>query len=199
MALKKTPPRKRRLQLAKAWIPTYTGKNIVKGYRKHFGLSPLAAVADLKLLGYEFSTEYIEALKRDQVNRSRKKKSDSEPSCDSNEYDFFDDFCHEQEAPKKIRRFKNHVLVGGKLLQTNKRFSQLKESQKSLISGWLRDEYKDFYESNKKFPSSSYEIEEILDAVYEKIQERDIWIPFEEVSRYFNSRQTRYKNKLMKK
>jgi hypothetical protein len=51
MALKKTLPRERRLQSAKTWIPTYTGKNIAKGYKKHFKLSPLEAVKDLMLLG----------------------------------------------------------------------------------------------------------------------------------------------------
>ena len=72
MALKKTPPRERRLHMAKAWIPTY---NIVKGYRKHFVLSPLGAVADLLLMGYEFTPEYIEQLKRDEVNRSNLKRN----------------------------------------------------------------------------------------------------------------------------
>ena len=33
--------------------------------------------------------------------------------------------------------------------------------------------------SNNKFPSSKSETEAILDLVYERIQERDIWIPFE--------------------
>jgi len=38
---------------------------------------------------------------------------------------------------QKTRKFKNHEFVGGKLLQTNKKFSQLKEKQKSLIAEWF--------------------------------------------------------------
>lgn len=36
---------------------------------------------------------------------------------------------------------KNHKMVNGKLLQTNKSFSQLKEKQKIKINGWLYDKY----------------------------------------------------------
>jgi len=36
---------------------------------------------------------------------------------------------------------KNHMMVNGKLLQTNKKFSQLKNSQKQKINGWLYEEY----------------------------------------------------------
>jgi len=93
MALKKTPPREKRLQMAKAWIPTYTGKNIVKGYKKHFVLSPLAAVADLQLMGYEFTPEYIEQLKRDEVNRSNAKRKLKEELIERLEYDEFEGFC----------------------------------------------------------------------------------------------------------
>ena len=59
MALKKTPPRIKRLQLAKIWISTYTGENIVKGYKKHFALTPLGAIKDLQLLGYIFLSNNI--------------------------------------------------------------------------------------------------------------------------------------------
>ena len=91
MALKKTPPRERRLQMAKAWIPTYTGKNIVKGNKKHFALSPLGAVEDLQLIGYEFTPEYLEELKRDEVNRSNSKREPKEESLEFLEYDEFND------------------------------------------------------------------------------------------------------------
>ena len=147
MALKKTLQRERRLQMAKAWIPTYTGENIVKGYKKHFALSPLGAVADLQLMGYAFTPEYIEQLKRDEVNRSNSKRKPREESLEFLEYDNFnddeveklcwfssDDECENVSSKKK---FKNHEFVGGKLLQTNKKFSQLKEKQKSLIAEWF--------------------------------------------------------------
>jgi len=44
--------------------------------------------------------------------------------------------------------------VGGKLVQTNKKFSQLKEKQKSFIAEWFYIEYDSFYKNNNKFPST---------------------------------------------
>jgi len=204
MALKKTPPREKRLQMAKAWIPTYTGKNIVKGYKKHFALSPLAAVADLQLMGYEFTPEYIEQLKRDEVNRSNAKRKLKEELLERIEYDEFEGFCcflkdECKNVPlQKTRKFKNHEFVGGKLLQTNKKFSQLKEKQKSLIAEWFYIECDNFYKSNNKFPSSKSETEAILDLVYERIQERDIWIPFGEIKQYFAKRKTKIEKRVLK-
>ena len=37
---------KDRLQVAQYWIPKYTGKNLVSGYRKHFGVDLLCAIKD---------------------------------------------------------------------------------------------------------------------------------------------------------
>ncbi len=36
--------REGRLQAAKYWLPKYNGKNIVKGYSKHFGVNIICAV-----------------------------------------------------------------------------------------------------------------------------------------------------------
>ncbi|RCX12091.1 hypothetical protein DFR58_12441 [Anaerobacterium chartisolvens] len=210
MALKKTPPRERRLQMAKAWIPTYTGKNIVKGYRKHFALSPLGAVADLQMMGYEFTPEYIEELKRDEVNRSNSKRKPKEELLEFLEYGEFDDeeavelwwFSSDDECgsvPPKTRKFKNHEFVDGKLLQTNKKFSQLKEKQKALIAEWFFIECNSFYKNNNKFPSSKSDTEAILDLVYDRIQERDIWIPFGEIKHYFGKRKTKIEKRVLKK
>lgn len=210
MALKKTPPRERRLQMAKAWIPTYTGKNIVKGYRKHFALSPLGAVADLQMLGYEFTPEYIEELNRDEVNRSNSKRKSKEESLEFLEYDEFNDevaelcwFSSEDDCgnvpPQKKRNFKNHEFVGGKLLQTNKKFSQLKEKQKALIAEWFYIECDNFYKENNKFPLSKGETETIIDLVYERIQGHDIWIPFGEIKQYFSKRKARIEKRVLKR
>lgn len=89
---------------------------------------------------------------------------------------------------------KNHKWVGGKLLQTDKKFSQLKETQKEKINNWLYDEYKRIYDQVDK-PPDSRRNDEILNAVYEKIEESEIWIPYGEVRQYFYSR----KNALCKR
>lgn len=43
--------RAQRLQSAKDWLPTYTGKDIVKGYRKRYGVDWGCAFAELEMLG----------------------------------------------------------------------------------------------------------------------------------------------------
>lgn len=175
MALKKIPPREKRLILAKQWLETYEGKNIAKGYRKHFGVPPLCAVKDLQMLGFEFTDDYIEALKISQKN------------------------CRKQKDVDKLKRkFKNHEYVEGKLLQTNKKFSQLKMKQKEFISALIKDEFRRYYELNKEFPVKKSDKEEVIQNIYDKINEREIWIPFGEFKKFFISKQTRIKNKILK-
>lgn len=48
-----------RLQSAKYWILKYTGKNIIKGYIKHFGVDLPCAIRELKLLGVELNDQYV--------------------------------------------------------------------------------------------------------------------------------------------
>lgn len=52
-----------RLQAAKYWIPKYEGKNIIKGYSKHFGVNMLCAIKELEILDYKLDSEYIKRLK----------------------------------------------------------------------------------------------------------------------------------------
>ena len=94
------------------------------------------------------------------------------------------------------RKFKNHELVDGRLLQTNKTFSHLKESQKNSIAGWLYEECLEAFKQTKRFPSAKSEKEVILDAVYEKIQQHNIWIPFIEIKQYFSKKQTKLRNRI---
>lgn len=58
---------------------------------------------------------------------------------------------------------KNHRIIDGKLLQTNKKWSALKLSQRE----WIINELK----------------EHTVDEAYSKIQERGIWIPYHEIKR----------------
>ena len=80
---KTTPARTRRLNLAKHWIVTYTGKNIVRGYAKHYGVDLLCAITELRLLGVHVTTGYGESVKRvltDCAVQNRKKKGLAENS-----------------------------------------------------------------------------------------------------------------------
>lgn len=76
MASKKTMKREARLQSAKHWIHTYTGKRIVHGYRKKYGVSLLCAANELKLLGLEISDNYISQLKQleEDIRKQREQK-----------------------------------------------------------------------------------------------------------------------------
>ncbi len=96
MRFKSTPPRNRRLLIARNWIPTYNGNHIVKGYAKYFGVSRLCAVTDLKILGYEFTEDYINQLRRDEesrriekIKRKNKKKIEIEDYIDNDEQDYY--------------------------------------------------------------------------------------------------------------
>src|ERR1044071_537109 len=66
---KPNPPRRKscdrasRLKMAKAWLRAYQGKNIVRGYRKHFGVDLLCAIKELQMLGVKIEPSYIEVVK----------------------------------------------------------------------------------------------------------------------------------------
>ncbi len=86
---------------------------------------------------------------------------------------------------------KNHEMINGKLLQTNKTFSNLKERQKENIAEWLYEYYKDHTEKNGKEPLEDV----IVQAVYEKMEAEKIWLPSDELHCYYLSR----KNEIRKR
>lgn len=91
-----------------------------------------------------------------------------------------------------------HVrMPDGKLLQTNKKWSALKQSQKEKISGWFKEAYIDYYEQHGEYPVGR-NVEEIADAVYDQIERAGIWIPYEEVYQHFASGRTKMINRIEK-
>ena len=65
----KSPKRKRmkretRLQSAKNWIPTYEGKNIVRGYAKWYCVDLLCAIIELRILGVHVDQNYEANVRR---------------------------------------------------------------------------------------------------------------------------------------
>lgn len=94
---------------------------------------------------------------------------------------------------------KNHIKVNGKLLQSNKRFSHLKQSQKN----WIAIELNKLYHSKmkerrttRKLPSTHRD--EVISSLYEKIQEREIWISYNEVEKYAYSKIAKIVNSFRK-
>lgn len=94
---------------------------------------------------------------------------------------------------------KNHKVVNGQILQTNKRFSHLKGSQKE----WIATEcYRLYHEkmierrTTRKLPAKYRD--GVIEDLYEAIQGRDIWIPYIEVEKYAYSKITKAVNAFLK-
>lgn len=92
--------RTRRLQASEKWLQKYTGKNIVRGYSKHFGVNLLCAAVELQALGYEVTEIYIQQLKADEKRREelaheRKRKQEEQELAhllDEDDFLYFFDF-----------------------------------------------------------------------------------------------------------
>jgi hypothetical protein len=70
--------RKGRLDSAKHWIAKYKGKNIIKGYKNHYGVDWICAVKELQILGVGLDPEYVEKLKLSVKNRIVEKQRSGE-------------------------------------------------------------------------------------------------------------------------
>lgn len=92
---------------------------------------------------------------------------------------------------------KNHKLVDGKLLQTDKQFRNLKQSQKEKINGWLFKEYHRLWLEDGREPQKKKG--EIVSMVMKQIRAADIWIPEAEVRKYFSGRVSHYRKRMQRK
>ena len=80
---------------------------------------------------------------------------------------------------------KNHVWSGGRLLQTNKKWSALKQSQRTWIHEITREEHAAYVEENGRLPMKKRK-DVIVNRVYARIEERGIWIPYGEFCGHVN-------------
>jgi len=92
---------------------------------------------------------------------------------------------------------KNHIKVNGKILQTNKKYINLKQGQREKIDKWLHEEFVKLAAAYDDKLSKQHR-SDIVSAVYKKIEACDIWIPYGEVERHFESRFAKWTNKLNK-
>ena len=71
-----------RLQSAKHWLPTYPGRDLVKGYQNWYGVSKVCAIIELRQLGINVDEQRLIQAKRDEETnarqRSREKRENSE-------------------------------------------------------------------------------------------------------------------------
>lgn len=74
---------------------------------------------------------------------------------------------------------KNHVRVDGQLLQTNKKWSHLKNSQRQWIQEITSKEHAAYVSAHGRLPMKKRK-EAVLDRVHDCVVERGIWIPYRE-------------------
>lgn len=91
----------------------------------------------------------------------------------------------------------NHKMINGKLIRTDKTMRHLKDGQIEKISAWLKAEFFKAANEKQRKPTKP-EIDAIVDSVYEKIEEAQIWIPYHEVRRYMSAKQTKFWNQWLK-
>ena len=78
---------------------------------------------------------------------------------------------------------KNHQMINGKLLQTNKQRSALKQRQKEWITETARQaHFKAVQEQGK--PVNKNGKRKIIDTLYDQIEAQEIWIPYGEVVKH---------------
>lgn len=80
---------------------------------------------------------------------------------------------------------KNHEMINGQLLQLNKKWSHLKQAQKAWIIDVAREEYAVYIAEHARLPMKAGK-QRIFDKVYDRIVERQIWIPYEEMETAVN-------------
>ncbi len=93
---KKKMKRDRRLQSARGWLPSVAGKNLVRAYKKRFGVDEFSALLELAALGQPINPERIErarlsAERRGSASSGRKKSREPalDPYPDSDEHHYF--------------------------------------------------------------------------------------------------------------
>lgn len=92
---------------------------------------------------------------------------------------------------------KKHIKVDGRLLQTDKKFSALKERQKAKIAEWFYEGFRKYYLDSGGFPNRRGD-EKILSYVFDKIEEAQIWIPEGEIYGYYRRKKKKLQKRLEK-
>lgn len=87
-----TQPRTVRLNRAKAWLESYEGKNLVRGYAKKYRVDLLCAIAELRMLGVEIKTEYELAVKKTIEQQLEQKRIRKEAEMGVGEFDGINEY-----------------------------------------------------------------------------------------------------------
>ena len=95
----------------------------------------------------------------------------------------------------KSKKTKIHKKIDGQILQMNKQFSNLKMKQKDKITEWVYEEYKKYVTEHDKVPDLLAD-EQIVEAVLDKINEAQIWIPDGEIYDYYRKKKPQLQKRL---
>lgn len=86
-----------------------------------------------------------------------------------------------------------HEYVNGQLRNMKKTWAHLKNKQKDWILQQSRNKYVEFISKSNRHPNKN-ECVEIVNEVYSLIENAEIWIPYNEIRKVFNSKLNKYKN-----
>jgi hypothetical protein len=105
---RKALSRARRLQRAKRWLASYRGKNLVRGYKRWFGVNDVCACVELRLLGVDIPDARLEQARRDERARATQRARQKERHAAGTVRDWDDEFAFiagytEGGAPYGIR------------------------------------------------------------------------------------------------
>ena len=179
----------------------------MKGYKKKFAVDTMTAIRDLQELGVKFEPAYLSAVEAGEKSRllqlqEKKQARLAEQHGIEEMYDemgIWDDVYdgdindsinimdnHRVNFENRIgtikKAGKNHVRMNGALLQTNKKWSHLKQKQRDWIYETTRSEHKKFLEENKRLPMKTGK-KKLIAVIETKIDERGIWLPSGELER----------------
>jgi hypothetical protein len=63
-----------RLKSAVSWLKQFSGKNVLRGYCKHYGVDWRCAAIELKRLGVQFDPDYLQRRELTEQNLAAKRK-----------------------------------------------------------------------------------------------------------------------------
>lgn len=81
--------RSQRLQSAKRWLETFEGENVIRAYRKRYGVDWLCAIKELQLLNVTLDPAYVQKLEQtveSEIKANRKRKLEKQRATEEAEW-----------------------------------------------------------------------------------------------------------------
>ena len=94
---RKRRKRKNRLASSKEWIINYSGKNIVKGYAKWYGVDLICAIKELRMNGVEIEVDYENEIKQS-IERKKHARQINNKNRNKRKIDNQDEFSNDEFA-----------------------------------------------------------------------------------------------------